>query len=125
LCPTAGRGPDPQPLLCFQRRAAGDVLVGQTKIAGSAQRRRRGAVLQHGSVLLRRSPAAPELASLEDASGKTVDIGQLSRLWLAKLAARLVVTWLAGTRSPQEERLAAALVESRYASARWTEHRGR
>ena len=50
--------------LCFQRRASGDVLVGQTKIAGSAQRRRRGAVLQHGSVLLRRSPAAPRVAGL-------------------------------------------------------------
>ena len=61
------------PFLCFQRPTAGDVLVGETKIAGSAQRRRRGAVLQHGSVLLRRSAAAPELPALEDAAGKTVE----------------------------------------------------
>ena len=42
---SAGRPPvgrSREPLLCFQRRAAGDVLVGATKIAGSAQRRRRG-----------------------------------------------------------------------------------
>ena len=45
-----------QPFLCFQRRSEGDVLLGAAKIAGSAQRRSRGAVLQHGSVLLRRSP---------------------------------------------------------------------
>ena len=101
------------------------MLVGRTKIAGSAQRRRRGAVLQHGSVLLRRSPAAPELASLEEASGKTVDVEELARLWLAKLAARLGVTWLPGARSPAEDRLATFLAESRYASAAWTEHRGR
>ena len=34
------------------------------KIVGSAQRRRRGAVLQHGAVLLDASPCAPELAGL-------------------------------------------------------------
>ena len=38
--------------LCFQRRAAGDLMVGQSKIVGSAQRRHRQAILQHGSVLL-------------------------------------------------------------------------
>ncbi len=44
-----------QAFLCFQRRSTGDVLLGEHKIAGSAQRRRRGAILQHGSVLLARS----------------------------------------------------------------------
>jgi len=36
------------PFLCFQRRAPGDVLVGRTKVAGSAQRRSSGAVLHAG-----------------------------------------------------------------------------
>ena len=35
----------PEPFLCFQRRVPGDVLIGPHKIAGSAQRRHRGAVL--------------------------------------------------------------------------------
>jgi len=44
----AARGP----FFCFERRHAFDVLVGGDKIAGSAQRRTRAAVLQHGSIIL-------------------------------------------------------------------------
>ncbi len=39
---------------CFERRHRYDVLIGQEKIAGSAQRRRRDAILQHGSIILGR-----------------------------------------------------------------------
>ena len=35
LCRPTSSGLGPQPLLCFQRRSAGDVLVGRTKIAGT------------------------------------------------------------------------------------------
>ncbi|MEZ6072397.1 MAG: hypothetical protein R3C10_19585 [Pirellulales bacterium] len=48
--------------LCFQRRSTFDLVQGPRKIVGSAQRRRRGAVLQHGSILLGPSNFAPELA---------------------------------------------------------------
>ena len=67
LCqqPITGRE---QPFLCFQRRSLGDVLLteidshpGDHKIVGSAQRRRRGSVLQHGSLLWATTPAAPEV----------------------------------------------------------------
>lgn len=37
---------------CFAGSACPDVVVGGRKLFGSAQRRRRGAVLQHGSLLL-------------------------------------------------------------------------
>lgn len=40
------------PFFCFQRRHCYDVLVFCEKIAGSAQRRTRTAVLQHGSIVL-------------------------------------------------------------------------
>lgn len=55
-----------EPFLCFLREAAMDLVWGETKVLGSAQRRRRGAVLQHGSLLLRASPHAPELPGLVD-----------------------------------------------------------
>lgn len=45
---TAARGP----FFCFARRHCFDVLVGQEKIAGSAQRRTRRGFLQHGSIIL-------------------------------------------------------------------------
>jgi hypothetical protein len=40
------------PLLCFDRRAIGDVVVGPHKVLGSAQRRLSGSILQHGSLLV-------------------------------------------------------------------------
>ena len=62
--------------LCFGRGDAQDLVVdtptGEVhKVLGSAQRRRRGAVLQHGSLLLRRSDAAPEFPGLFDLAAAT------------------------------------------------------
>lgn len=58
--------PSEQPALCFGRSAAEDVISNSHKVLGSAQRRRRGAVLQHGSLLLARSPHAPQFPGLSD-----------------------------------------------------------
>jgi lipoate-protein ligase A len=109
-----------QPLLCFRRRAPGDVVIGGIKIAGSAQRRRRRAVLQHGSVLLQRSAAAPELAGLEDLAGKAISQDRLADAWLGELSARLAVRWRCRPLPDRQRRRAAALAESRYSLARWT-----
>lgn len=54
------------PFLCFQRRTAGDIVCGTHKIVGSAQRRMRSSILQHGSLLLSRSEFAPELPGIVD-----------------------------------------------------------
>lgn len=40
------------PFFCFARRHCFDVVVGDDKLAGSAQRRTRQALLQHGSIVL-------------------------------------------------------------------------
>lgn len=47
-----GSGAARGPFFCFQRRHCYDVLAGGDKIAGSAQRRTRDSVLQHGSIVL-------------------------------------------------------------------------
>ena len=47
--------------LCFERRSTGDVVSKDLKLLGSAQRRKYGALLQHGSLLLQRSIHAPSL----------------------------------------------------------------
>jgi len=66
----AGRPSDgPQPFLCFARGDSRDVVLHGHKIVGSAQRRRKGAVLQHGSILLQASPFAPELPGIVDLAG--------------------------------------------------------
>lgn len=74
---------DSKAFLCFQRRADGDVVswAGHQpvsdhrydhpgyKLLGSAQRKQKNALLQHGSILLGRSQAAPELPGLMDLPG--------------------------------------------------------
>jgi lipoate-protein ligase A len=55
-----------EPFLCFSRGDAHDVVASGHKILGSAQRRRKGAVLQHGSLLMRCSPFSPQHPGIED-----------------------------------------------------------
>ncbi|MSR80605.1 MAG: lipoate--protein ligase family protein [Gemmataceae bacterium] len=52
--------------LCFQHLTAGDLIVGGHKVMGSAQRKRKGAVLQHGGLLLRQSELEKRLSGLAD-----------------------------------------------------------
>ncbi len=55
-----------EPFLCFSRGDRNDIVMGTYKVVGSAQRRRRGSVLQHGSLLLKRSPFAESLPGILD-----------------------------------------------------------
>lgn len=64
-----GGSREPRPFLCFSDRDPEDLIFGDRKVVGSAQRRRAGAILQHGSILLRggaRTPEHPGLGDLAD-----------------------------------------------------------
>lgn len=71
------KGHATRPFLCFTDRDAEDLVVGQSKVVGSAQRRRSGSVLQHGSLLLARSDRAPGLPGVADLGTHPVD----ARVW--------------------------------------------
>ncbi len=58
--------------LCFLRGDERDIVIGKHKIVGSAQRRRQGAVLQHGSLLLRQSVHTPEFPGLLELTQKDI-----------------------------------------------------
>ena len=58
--------PEASPLLCFQRVSSLDLVVAGRKLVGSAQRRIRGRLLQHGSIILSRHPLQPGTAALAD-----------------------------------------------------------
>jgi lipoate-protein ligase A len=78
-----------EPFLCFGRQDPRDIVLGSHKIVGSAQRRRRGAVLQHGSLLLERSEFAPMYAGLFDLARRELPITERIPL-LAERIARLL-----------------------------------
>ena len=63
---TQASGSSKTSFLCFHRRSTGDVVVGEHKVLGSAQRRSKEALLQHGSLLLATSEHAPTLIGLDD-----------------------------------------------------------
>lgn len=113
----------PEPFLCFQRRAPGDIISDSFKIAGSAQRRRGPAVLQHGSVLLRSSTAAPELPGIADLTGRVPTPEELAASWLDSLRTRGLGPW---ERSPLEswmQEAAAILSREKYAANLWNQRR--
>ena len=75
-----GRG---GPFLCFARRSRHDLLAGDDKLAGSAQRRTPQALLQHGSVILSRSYADQPSASLAQIAGRDVTFRQAAMAIIA------------------------------------------
>jgi lipoate-protein ligase A len=125
------------PLLCFSRRAAGDVVAGppgrgpdpdDPKVLGSAQRRLAAAVVQHGSLLLGANEsvgAAARHAGLAELGrgGAVESPRDLGAAWVEDIAAAagLDVEWredFAGSR-PAEVTEAAA----RFHDPRWLERR--
>lgn len=109
-----------EPFLCFQRRTPGDVLMAGSKICGSAQRRQKEALLQHGSVLLRRSSFAPDLPGIADLAAASVSAEELTEIWLPLLEGRLNFHFQAGSLNPLERATAERLAEDRFGADSWS-----
>ena len=109
--------------LCFERRTPGDVLCENQKICGSAQRRRRGALLQHGSVLLHTSRHAPELRGIAEITGGDLSAAELAMTWAGLLARELGFRLERSALSSPEHALAAQFARDQFQSAVWTNRR--
>ena len=128
---TCGEKPDDtpfEPFLCFQRRSPGDVVALDNrnrshKLCGSAQRRRRGAVLQHGGLLLAGSSGAPELLGFADLNGPSADADKITKIWSRNILSAMDLqpqhTELADNHRIAAERIAA----ERFANPIWTKRR--
>jgi lipoate-protein ligase A len=125
LCETAPgqSGRNPQPFLCFQRRTCFDIVSSGAKIVGSAQRRRRGAILQHGSILLCQSEFAPELPGIQQIVGKAITTVNLIDLWPPRLASRLGCTFRVGSLTANEFSSSEATCHERFAASDWLHRR--
>ncbi|MBM4005466.1 MAG: lipoate--protein ligase family protein [Planctomycetes bacterium] len=113
----------PTSYLCFQRRSIGDVVFQGHKICGSAQRRRHGALLQHGSLLLRRSRHAPELAGLGDLAHRPVAAGDVQQLWCRELVQQSGFDLIPGEWSESEMLEAQTVAAGQFASSAWNQKR--
>jgi lipoate-protein ligase A len=121
-----------QPLLCFRRRSCGDVLVNVlvdgaetcgAKICGSAQRRRRGAVLQHGSIVLKTSISAPEITGLDHLAAVRIDPLELAEALAVELSSRLNLSLENRGLSGDEVDRAEFIARKTYGTAAWLRRR--
>jgi lipoate-protein ligase A len=112
-----------EPFLCFQRRTVGDIVMNGEKVAGSAQRRCRGAVLQHGSILLARSEFAPELPGIRDLGDCQLDTRDLVERLPATLSARLQFDFVSAHATRETLDRAAAIETSRFNAESWRQLR--
>ena len=98
-----------EPFLCFKRRAVGDILLphkspgGAPKIAGSAQRRQRGVAMQHGSILLGQSTAAPELAGIAEIANVDLSPKELLSRLVDNFSGKLALNLMCGELPPRRQ----------------------
>ncbi|MCH7729632.1 MAG: lipoate--protein ligase family protein [Planctomycetes bacterium] len=114
---------DPKEFLCFKRHTAGDVVIGKHKVAGSAQRRRQQSVLQHGSVLLQQSCAAPELPGIVDLTGISIAIEDLARSWADQMQNHLCIMFDESGLTDVEVASAERIRAGKFAASGWTKRR--
>ncbi len=139
---SAVSGPEHGPI-CFDRPSAHEILLDGRKLVGSAQMRRGGGLLQHGSILIEpridkltaclRLPRASVGASagngtvpIEDGVAGLAEVGvtQAAQIAVAiadAFAARFGVRLVKAPLRPEELAAAEALASSKYRSAGWTE----
>ena len=112
-----------QPFLCFQRRTDEDLVVSGYKILGSAQRKVRGAVLQHGSLLLKSSPYAPQLPGIGELTSQFLSIQQLASELSNRLANRLELHWREDSLQDSELESANRIAVAKFGSTHWKKRR--
>jgi lipoate-protein ligase A len=111
--------PRKEAFLCFQRRAAGDVLLHDRKVLGSAQRRTKHGLLQHGSLLLRKSAAAPELPGLAELSGHFLKTEEIVNNWTKLIAAHFSIGFRQAIFAAAELQQIKCLASEKYRQDTW------
>lgn len=129
------------PTVCFAKAARCDMTVAGRKIVGSAQTRRRGIIMQHGSVPLTIDPSehlavmpgggtdeasqrrlTEAACGVAEALGSPVSIEELSEALAAGFAERLQVDLQPGELTEWELEKAHILHDTRYTTDAWNHH---
>jgi len=114
---------DPIAFMCFERRSAGDIVLDGYKVVGSAQRRVKQALLQHGSILLAASPKSPELMGIRNLSGYPLDVPETIKKCSESVSGELLIEFENAMLSASEKKAAELAMVSFFGSTDWNEHR--
>jgi lipoate-protein ligase A len=110
-------------VLCFLHHTPGDLLIGTSKVAGSAQRKSHGAILQHGGILLRQSPYTPQLPGINDLSARRITPEELQQPVASAFTEATGWHLAPQPFRPSEEQRAGQIRQQRYLSPEWNERR--
>lgn len=110
---------DNRGFLCFQRRSPGDVILDEFKIVGSAQRRIKNALLQHGSILQSRSEWAPELPGINDLAGLNLSDREVAHALAAATEKSLNINLIPGQLSNSEKEASKSAYSLQFDSDDW------
>jgi lipoyl(octanoyl) transferase len=120
------------PQQCFARVSSHEITFDGRKVVGSAQVRRKGAALQHGSVLLDAHPSMFDEATggggggrrgwttLRLLLGRKPSFEEVALALARGLGGAFGVRWIMCGTTPDEERLAEHLRARKYLNAHWT-----
>ncbi len=120
LCETEQKLDD---VLCFLHHTPGDVLLGEAKIVGSAQRKMRSALLQHGSILLGKSPQTPALPGLSELAGIVVSVPDFCAALAERFAHQSGWRLEAADWTVAERRHIEEVAVAKYADPAWNDKR--
>lgn len=109
--------------LCFRRWSCGDLTLAGHKVVGSAQRKQRQCLLQHGAVLLQASPHVPQMKGLRDLCDVAVTEEMLQAAITAQLREETDWEVIAGAWMDAEMDKHARLIAERYGNRAWNEKR--
>jgi lipoate-protein ligase A len=106
-------------VLCFLHHTPGDLLIDRFKVMGSAQRKQRGALMQHGSVLLAASPWTPHLPGIRELAGVQLPAESLSIAVVEQMAKHTNWQLVASEWTPREIERIDELAASKYSQPAW------
>jgi len=110
-------------LLCFHHLTPGDLIFGSAKVVGSAQRKQRGALLQHGSILLAASPHAPTLPGIHELTGRKISTPEVTSALERAFTAKTGWTLTAENWTGAEQERIEELIRIKYGQPAWNEKR--
>lgn len=97
-------------VFCFDSKEKYDIVVGGKKIGGSAQKRSRNIIFQHGSI---------PFGLLEQLLGRSVNAAELAKLLVGSFTSTFGIVAEAGRLSGTEEDMFGYLREQKYGSQEW------
>jgi|GEM_PF-5035202 len=109
----------PQDRWCFAHPVMGDLVTERGKLCGSAQRRERGRVLHHGSLVIERPELTPFVAAIADQTTPTAIVRKgLHEAVIREIAAALALRPYHGAISGAERDLAQQLQRDVFSNKR-------